>query len=109
MLQSVLFRITCTRTFVLRAGRVEVIADSESQTAVVCSLIQVELMDIAEDGDLLAHGGKDIVNGQLHQISLGRLTALLKRTMRIGSFIFLVSPKYFTSKSCHIMASINWG
>ena len=66
MLQSVLFRITCTRTFVLRAGRVEVIADSESQTAVVCSLIQVELMDIAEDGDLLAHGGKDIVNGQLH-------------------------------------------
>ena len=64
--ESSLNVITSTCSLVLRAGGIEVIADGKFKAAVVCPLIQVELMDVAKDFYLLAHGGKDIVNGQFH-------------------------------------------
>ena len=94
-------------------------------------------MDVAEDGNLLAHGGKNIVNGQFHtqavmeeclvktqvelprlgQVDILRIPGRAPRQIgiqpdilgQVDSIVKADSPKYFTSKSCHIMASINWG
>ena len=92
--ESSLNVITSTCSLVLRAGWVEVKADGEFQTAVVYSLIQIELMDVAEDGDLLAHGGKDIVNGQLHtQAVMEECLVKTRQTATTGSCVCSPNPR----------------